>query len=150
MTLPIDIISRPVAWTAIRRTAVLLRRDVKNLRDLSAAGDTGRQAYLDLQHSLKEGVDTLNLNAAVPNLAAYVTNEVPGYTGDLQADFIATRDAASTLQTWIFDNYPRSGGADSTSTTDLNGNTTELTLTTAQTATFRTAADTFLATLPAV
>lgn len=143
----IDTVSRPMAWAAIRRTLVQLRDDATNLSALSAAGNTGRSSYRALQNSCDNAIDVLNLNAATPNLAAYVTQEVSStYTGNLATDFTATVQAIQDLQNWIDANYPKSaGGADETNSTNANGVTTELTFTTAQTAGFRTAVTDFLA-----
>lgn len=142
----IDTISRPVAWAAIRRKLVSLRETAQNLKDLSAAGDTGRTSYRALQNSLQIGVNVLNLNASVPSLAAYVLQEVDStYTGNLASDYVATRDSMIALQAWIHVNYPTgAGGADLSFVTADNGTATELTFTTAETAGFRTAVDTFL------
>lgn len=143
----IDTVSRPAAWTAIRRTLVQLRDDAQNLSSLSAAGDTGRSSYRALQNSCDNAIDVLTTNAATPNLAAYVIQEVDStYAGNLATDFAATVQAIQDLQNWIDANYPKSaGGADETYTTNANGVTTELTFGTAQTADFRTAVTDFLA-----
>lgn len=149
MAFPASTVTAEQAWNGIRDRAVRLKSQVQTIRDSSAAGDTGRTSYIGLQRSLDRAVSTWNAFASVPGLQAYARDQIDDATLDLAAEFVAMRDAAIALRNWIFANMPRDAGTGAVllHTVGQDGAQIELTVTAAQTAGFRSAADVFLLTI---
>jgi hypothetical protein len=127
-----------------------LKSQTQLLRAASAAGPTGRMAYITLQARLHEAITTWATLASTPGIGAYAQEQYGNGTLDIAAEFTAMRNAAITLRDWIGANFPKdaTSGAwlvhsyDTTSAVP-----TELTFTSAVTAQFRTNADAFTATV---
>lgn len=121
----------------------------QQLRDASAAGATGRAAYLNLQARLSEGITRWATLAAVPGLAAYAQAQYGNASLDIAAEFTAMRNAAITLRDWIHTNFPKDAGSGAALvyTYTQQGVPSELTFSIGQTAGFRTQADAFAATV---
>jgi hypothetical protein len=102
-------------------------------------------AYLTLQARLSEAIVRWGELAIVPGLAAYAQAQYGNPSLDIAAEFTAMRNAAITLRDWIFNNFPRDAGTGAAlvSTYAQDGTASELTFTSAQTAGFRTVADSF-------
>ena len=133
----------------VNRTALTTQRQVQQLRNDSAAGDTIRQRYIDLQRTLDQAIKEWNKAASVPGIEAYARDQLQNQTLDLATEFSAMVTAATNLRDWINTNFPRDAttGAVLLKTVDTAGTETPLVFTTAQTAGFRTQADAFIATV---
>lgn len=146
MVLPYQLNQRTRSQTLATLDRVLAKATIRvqRLRDLSAAGDTGKTEYAELQRLLNVDLTDLNdvITAAqtVTGMVQYVRDEKDD-ANFAAADIIAVRDAMQTLETWIETNL--TGGFYDNS----QGQLVERTLTSAQTAGFRTEADAFLATV---
>lgn len=135
------------ALVSVRNTAVKLRGAVQTLRNQSAAGDTNRSDYTNLQRSITVSLQQWDQAAAVPGLSAYAQSQYNDGTLDIAAEYTAMRASAVALRQWVFDNIPKQGSSPLLYTIDLEGALTNMTVTPAQTAGFRTEADVFLATI---
>lgn len=149
MTFPASTITTSEAWDSIRKQAVRLKAYVQNMRDKTATGDVERQRFIDLQRFLDSSVDTWDSLTATPGLQAYVRDQVDNQTLDVAAEYLAMRTAAIALRDWIFAAIPTDAGSGAALLfiVDSEGNQQDIMVTTAQSATFRTEADTLLATI---
>lgn len=129
--------------------ATRLKFLASSLRAASAAGVTGRTAYLNLQARLAEGITKWASLAATPGLAAYAQAQYGNPGLDIAAEFTTMRNAAITLRDWVHTNFPKDAGSGAALvyTYTQDGVPTELTFTSAVTAGFRTQADAFTATI---
>jgi len=144
MALPASTQIKSSAVAEVLQGAARLKGVSTQLRNDSAAGVTGRSRYLSLMRALSLYIDRVNVIKTIPGLAAYANSEIPGYVGDFAVDAQATLNATVTLRDWLFSVLETTPIQ---SNPDNHGNRTELTLTTAQTATFRTNVDSFVATI---
>ena len=149
MAFPASTITQSTAWASITGAALRIKSQVETLRNLSAAGDTGRTSYVALQRQLDNTVENWNTASAVPGLEAYARDQINDQALNLTAEFIAMRNAALALRDWIFNNIPTDSGSGAAllRTVGADGEMIELTFTTGQTAGFRTQADAFVATI---
>lgn len=103
--------------------------------------------------SLLDGLAGLiaNLNSVknTAGLDAYATAQVPGYAGTISSDITATVNAAQACIDWVVANFPKDSTATFLLAQSLNadGTRTMRGFTSAQTAGFRTALNTLLATI---
>ena len=144
MAFPATQITLEAAWSKIRARAVKIKANTQALVDASAAGDTQRSAYVSLMQLLTQTIDDWAGAASTPGLQPYARDQVSDPTLDLQAEYLAMRTAAISLRDWIGANLPKSGDALLEYSIDSLGNRTALTLTTAQTAGFRSQAQNLL------
>ncbi len=147
MAFPASTITKKQAWETLTGHANAIKGKVQELRDASAAGDTNRFRYVDLQKQIDIVIGLWTTAAAVPNLEEYARDQVDDNTLDLPAEYTAMRTAAIALRLWLFNNIPTSGGGVVLYSTGLDGLKTPLSFTTAATAGFRTEADTFTASI---
>lgn len=128
-------------------TLIGIQSLVQGMRNNSASGDTDRVTYRTLQNKLAKARDRLNIAALVSGIDAYVLEQkgIP----NASAEWIANANAADTLRDWIHVNFPthNPSGGSLEYVYNADGERSDLTFTSAQTAGFRTAADTFLATI---
>lgn len=142
MAFPASTITQQQAWDGIRQRAIRMKDQAQSLSDASGAGATELGRYVGLQRNLDQTVDWWNTASGTPGLQAYARDQISDQTLDLVGEFTAMRDAALTLRDWIFNNLPAY-----TIGVDAEGNTSEPTVTPAQTSGFRTAVATFTATI---
>lgn len=137
------------ALAAINGMAIRVKGLTQNVRDETAAGPTARRKFVALQRNLQIAIDAWDTNAPTPGLAAYAQAQYDDNTLDIVAEYTAMKAAAQALQAWIFANLPTDAGSGAAllEVYDAQGNPTDLTVTTAQTAGFRTEADVFIATI---
>lgn len=135
------------ALSQIRRAAITLRRQIQSLRDESAAGVTNRADYINLQIAITRALQQWQQAAAVQGLSAYAQSQYDDATLDIAAEYLAMKSAAESLRLWIFNNIPKQGDTPLLHTIDIEGTLTNLTVSSAAAAGFRTEADTFLATV---
>lgn len=90
-----------------------------------------------------------NLNAVknTAGLDAYATAQVPSYAGTMSSDITATVNAAQSCIDWVVANFPTSAGFLLGEQLNANGSRIQRSFTTAQTAGFRTALNSLLATI---
>lgn len=149
---PAGTITLQAAWISICEIGLRMRGRVLDLRNASAAADTGRTSYRLLQEQLDDAIDdwaeTIS-NVDVPSLEAFARGQVKDDTLDLQAEYLAMRNAGIALRLKIYDDMPKDPvtGALLLYESNLAGDLIELMFTTAQTAGFRTQADLFIATV---
>ena len=148
MTFPANTLSLATALSRATTHARRTKDSVTSLRNASAAGPTGRRIYLELQKQLDTAINEWATLMSIPGLAAYAQNEY-GAGLNIATEFVAMRNAAITLRDWINSNFPRDAGTGAVLiyTVNSNGDFTELTLTSAQTAGFRTQCDAYIATI---
>ena len=149
MAFPASTVSAEQAWDTIRRGAVRLSGTVTALRNASAAGDTEVPRYVQLHRLLVETIDEWDAVSSTPGLQAYARDQIDNQALDLAAEFTAMRNAAIALRDWIFTNLPTDSvtGAVAQYIVDAQSAVTSVTVSTAQTATFRTNADALLTTI---
>lgn len=138
------------AWKSIQDTSRRLNKTTQSLRDTSASGPSKIDDHVRLQRLLKRSVDSLDIEVLVPELEAYVRDQVDDQGLDLATEYAAVKAAAEVLRLWIFNNVPRDAEDDNAmlaGTVDAAGERTQLTLSSAETVDFRTAADTLLASM---
>jgi hypothetical protein len=130
-------------------TAIDLKRRITTIRDLSAAGDTARFTYIRLLQTIKESVDIWDKAASTPGIDQYAKDQFSDPGLDIVAEYTAMKNAAVSLQNWIFTALPTDAGSGAVllNTVNVNGELGELTFTSAQTQGFRTEADAFIATI---
>lgn len=140
MAFPASTITLDKAWSDFRRAALRAKHLTQNLRDESAAGVTTRERYYNLRQNLN---DSLNewaaLLASTTGLQAYARDQLEDQALDLSAEYVAMRDAVTSLRDWIDANIPTDAGSGAVLLREPDG--TLLTFTTAQTSGFRTQAD---------
>lgn len=141
-------------FTALNRTALRLRAQVKEVRDKAVLAPVTRQTLLELQRYLDDGYDRFAAIGSLPQadrdaLVAYARDQFNDPALDVVAEFVAMRDGALSLRNWINTNFPRDAGTGAVlvATVDENGIATPLTFTVVQLAWFVTQADAFLATI---
>lgn len=129
--------------------ATKAKGQVQALRNASAAGLTGRHAYLSLQARLSEAIVRWAELAATPGLGPYAQAQYGNASLDIAAEFTAMRNAAIVLRDWVHNNFPKDSGTGAALVYSYtqDGTPTELTFTSAQTAGFRTQADAFISTV---
>ncbi len=149
MAFPAGTITTEDAWKEFRALATRLRRMALKLRIQSAAGETGRTSYINLQKALHAALGRWTfLIAAVPALEAYARDQINNPTLDLAAEYVLMRDATTSLRDWIFANMPRAPSDEVlTHKVGIDGRPIEQTFTVAQTAAFRVEVDAFVLTI---
>lgn len=137
------------ALDSVTVVALRLKGLAQTLRTQSAAGSTPRRSYIALQRQIQIGLDQWAVAAAVPGLAQYAKDQYADQNLDIVAEYQAMRSAAEALRDWIFSAIPTDAGSGAAllEVYDQGGNPTDIMVTTGQSAGFRTAADTFLATI---
>lgn len=149
MSFPASTITKQDAWSELCRLALRIKNKTEHLRNLSAAGDTYRTLYIDLQQSLDDVIERWAQLAATPGLEAYARDQIGDNSLNLTTAYTTMRTAAIALRDWINNNLPRDATTQAVLIYTVNaiGDRTELTFTTAQTAPFRTVADAFISTI---
>lgn len=148
MAFPASTLTLANALDGVRQTALRIKQQTQSLRIRSAAGDVPRADFVKLQRLLNQSVVQFDQFVTVPGLAQYAQDQLGDATLDLAAEYSAMRTAALTLRDWIFNAIPRSAsGAAELRTVDAEGNEVDLVVTPAQSAGFRTEADSFIATI---
>lgn len=129
--------------------ATRLKQQVTGLRNASAAGDTVRRDYFLMLSQLREAITVWNATKAITGIGQYAKDQFSDQSLDIAAEFNAMVAAAGDLADWIFNNLPTDAGTGGAieRVVASNGVETLLTFSTAQTASFRTEADTFTATI---
>lgn len=119
----------------VDRLALNLRQRILALRDQSALGDTPRQAYLQIMRAIGENVAIMEAHDAIPGFSGFVTSE-KSYNYNTQ--YGPMRDALNAVADWIDLNVPE----DDTNWPRDGSEPTPKVMTTAETAGYRTLADT--------
>lgn len=131
-------------------TANRLRGQVLQLRNASESASVSRAAILNLMRLIDEGIDRWAQVAAIPGIVDYARAQFANQSIDVAAEFTTMRNAAIALRDWIDANFPRHADG-SVAVFEQSAGTDFLpvdkTFTSAQLATFRTNADTFIATI---
>ena len=129
--------------------ALRVKQFFQQLRNESAAGDVARERIVESLRVLALANTAWTAAASTPGIAAYAQEQLGSPTLDVAAEFTAMLNAASSLRTWIFNNFPKDAGSGAWLVQSHNdsGVPTSLMFTTAQLATFRTNVDTLLATI---
>ena len=119
-----------------------------SLRDRSAAGPVNRVEISKFAAFLRQAVNQWDITRGLTGIVAYAQNEFQDPTLDVAAEFLAMRNAASTLADWIYTNIPTgAGGAALEVVRNSDGTDTQLTYSSAALTDFRTNVDTFIATI---
>lgn len=126
------------------KLAVAIKGRTSLLRDSTAAGEVARVRFNDLLVLLSDFIDFANEVAAITGIGAAIDSQKPDFAGDVVAEAQAMVSAAVTLRNWI---HQQLQSVDFYTPPDINGERSHLTFTTAQTVTFRTNADAFIATI---
>ncbi len=135
------------ALESVRRAANTLKQKVQSLRDTSASGATNRVDYTNLQMQISRAIGEWDQAAAVGGLAQYARDQYADPTLDIVAEYNAMKAAAESLRLWIFNNIPKQGSSPLLYDLSLDGTLTNLTVSSAGAAGFRTEADAFLVTI---
>lgn len=144
MSFPATSLTLQTAWDNFRREALKVKNLVQSLRDQSAAGDTQRTRYVTLRIEMNDALaQWVFILANTTGLEAYARDQEENQAIDLSAEYIAMRDAVTVLRDWIDNNIPTANPSGAVLERLPDG--TKLTLTTVQTADFRTEADLVLA-----
>jgi len=123
------------AWVDFRRRTRTTRGAIQQLSQQSLAGSTVRARYVDLRILIEQTLNAWSATlAATQGLQGYVRDQIGDQTVDLQARYVAARDALTALRDWIDTNMP-TGGDSAVLERTIDG--TQLQFTTAQTAQFR-------------
>ena len=133
----------------ISSTALRIKGIVQSVRDESNAGDTPRMRFVACQRQVQIALDIWATAVAVPGLPQYAKDQYDDQTLDIVAEYNAMKAAAEAVRDWVFNNMPTDAGSGAAllEVYDQGGNPTNIMTTTGQSAGFRTAADTFLATI---
>jgi urocanate hydratase len=133
----------------ISSTALRIKNIVQAVRDESNAGDTPRIRFVACQRQIQQALNVWATAAAVPGLPQYAKDQYDDQTLDIVAEYNAMKAAAEAVRDWVFNNVPTDAGSGAAllEIYDQGGNPTDIMTTTGQAAGFRTAADTFLATI---
>lgn len=126
-----------------------IRRQVRSLRTLTANGSVARSNFVNLLNRLDDAIVVWSEAATVSGLATYARDQFADPSIDVVAEFQAMVQAAQDLKTWIINAFPKDAGSGAwlLETVDASGERIDLLFTTQQTASFRTQADAFLATI---
>lgn len=135
------------ALSQIKATAVRIRDQVTNLRNISAAGTASRPSFVNLQKQLNRAIVLWDLYSSTPGLSQYAKDQHGDQVLDIVAEYTAMRAAAVSLRDWIFNNMPKTGSSPLLYNLNADGTLTELTFTSSQTAAFRTECDALIATI---
>lgn len=142
--------SEGVRIDAIRRldlNADRTKQFAQSLRDDSAAGDTDRQRYRDLLEKLTSQIDQIQVATTIAGIGPAINAEKPvfaGTGGNAATEALAMRDAAIVLRDWLHTTLQDKNLSGNPA---LDGTLDVAVFTTAQTATFRTNADAYIATI---
>lgn len=146
MGFPASTLTLQKAWEDFQSQALKAKTLSQNLRDESLAGDTARVRYYDLSQSLNDILARwVWLLANTTGLQAYARQQVENDTLDLNAEYITMRNAVTSLRNWIIANIPSDAGSGAALLRLPDG--TDIMVTTAQSAGFRTEADAVIASI---
>lgn len=112
-----------------------------------AAGPVDTNFVFNLLDALNGLIAGLNAVKTTAGLDTYATAQVPGYVGTMTTDITATINAAQSSIDWVVANFPASGGFLLGHALNADGTRTSRSFTSAQTAGFRTALNSLLATI---
>lgn len=136
------------AWSAIRNSAAVVKRDSQTLHDRSAAGNIEAALILRYVESLANHNDAFARYTAVPGLAAYVREQVNNPAIDIVAEYNTMLAQINATKNWIAANFPKDGsGYLLYHTLGADGRIVQRTLTPAQTAGLRTQLTALIATI---
>lgn len=155
MTFPINspiptiTLSDTTPKSAVRSVHIILKAlatRATTLKTLSAAGDTSRTSYPSFSKELADSIDNLTLLRDITGFSAAADVEYPALAGTNWITEINARiQTVAAMRTWVVDNFPKNaGGFGLEWQFDANGRPVSGTFTVVQTATFRSAVDTFL------
>lgn len=151
MTLPPALIqnSLPFALATVQNYAAQAKERATAAVATMAAGSVDTAFVFNLLDALSGLIVNLNSVKALAGLDGYATGNVPGYSGTMTTDITATVNAAQSSIDWVVANFPK----DNTATWLLafglsaSGARTMRSFTSAQTAGFRTALNSLIATI---
>lgn len=148
MTWPRTQVSALKAFNGVLGNMVRITNRVDELSTASLGGDTNRFHYIELLQTLRSASAVFTQALTVPGFNA-VAQFFYGDSRNYITELTAVRDAADALADWIVTNFPTDAGSGAwlVFTYNSNGVQSSLVFTSAQTASFRTQADAFLATM---
>jgi hypothetical protein len=133
------------AFAAIRQNAANWKAQAQNANLSLAAGNVTTDFIFRMLDQLGTVVSSLTTWKAVTGLDTYATGQA--YVGTLSADCTSTISAANTCITWVFTNFPTSGGFLQSHTLNADGTRTPRSFTPANTAGLQTDLTAFVATI---
>ena len=136
------------ALAATRRTATKIKGMTQSLRNRSEVENIPRMDFVRLQQALQQSVDIWDQAATVTGIATYAQEQYTDSGLDLATEYTAMRSTALSLRDWIYNAVPEAAsGAAELQILNTSGVLTDLTVSPAQSAGFRTEADAFIATI---
>jgi hypothetical protein len=132
------------AYNNIRGVAANAKAQAANALT-TLAGTVDTSFIFPMLDQLRGFIASINTWKAIAGLDSYATAQ--GYTGSLNADCTTATNAAQGCITWVFTNFPTSGGFLQAETLNADGSRTLRTFTTAQTAGLQTALQSFVQTI---
>lgn len=133
------------AFAAIVGNAQNIKALAQNALATMQGGSVTTPFVFSMLDQLGNIVSSLNALKAVAGLDAYATSQ--GYSGSLVSDCGTCSNAATTCITWVFQNFPSSGGFLQAETLNADGTRTPRAFTPAQTAGLQTDLQAFIATI---
>lgn len=112
-----------------------------------AAGPVDTLFVFSLLDQLNGLIAGLNAVKSTAGLDAYATVQVSSYVGTMSTDITATINAAQACIDWVVANFPSNTGFLMGEQLNANGTRTQRSFSTVQTAGFRTALNSLLATI---
>ena len=136
-------------FTEANQTALRIKERTQDLRDRSAVGDLDRRFIFSHHQKLIEAINIFNTAKATPGIVQYAQDQFNDPTLDVTAEYTAMLDAATSMATWVVNNFPTDATTDALlmQKFGVGGVAEPLVFTTAQLAGWRTEADALIATI---
>jgi len=137
------------ALEQIAISANRIKQSTQAIRDASASGPIERMRVVNFQRQLSDTIEKWDQASSVPGLGQYAQEQYSNAGLDITSEYSAMRSAAVALRDWIQANMPKDSvsGAALLQSLNADGSFSELTFSSAETASFRTNADTLIATI---
>lgn len=148
MAYPASTNTLKAAFDQANGVAVRMKRHATTLLDRSAAGTVPRMDVVQFMRDLHQAIVIWDATRAITGIVEYARTEFAQPTLDVAGEFLAMRTAAATLRDWIYNNFPKdANGLALIATLQSDGTLSDAGFTTAQLATFRTNATSFINTI---
>lgn len=146
-TVPRDLSSM---WTSARETSGQVKLSATSMRSACLAGNVGSTSILDFITDLFSKRTMLAASAAVPGIAAYAQQQINNPGMVVATEFNTMMAAIDACLAWTLANFPKDGNGFLLGWTfqgDGSGRLVDRQFAPAETAAFRTALDTLIASI---
>jgi hypothetical protein len=133
------------AFSYIRQNVPAWKAQAQNANITLAAGNVDTNYVYTVLDGLRQIRDALAQWKIVTGLDTYAASV--GYSGSMVADCTSTQTAAVNAITWVFQNFPTSGGFVTDNTLNADGSRTARSFTSAQTSGLQTLITVLIATI---